>query len=203
MPIPSLRVTVRATYFSIDRLAGYRRASSSLSPLFQHLISELILLRLFAVLEQSIEEIACKLVAGATYMNGSSPVRHFNARSVASARAEIFDKRRNKGRAFLTWTRASDIQENVSPVLSPSDPFVHFALAHAAILDEIRKVRNCTAHNSSKAKQEFRGLLRTAYGANISLSTGAFLTSTKRYNPAKIDEYLVVVKSITSDLSTG
>lgn len=203
MPAPSLSVTVREVERSLDRLRMYRSLSGTLAPTFQHLIAEVILLRVSAILELAIEELACKLVAGASYINGTYPALLYAANSVAGARLAINTRSGPKPPPYLTWTRASDIRRNVSKVLNVAEPFVYYARAHGTILNEIRMVRNGVAHNSANAKSEFRGVIRTTYGANVSLTVGAFLTSTTRRPVAKIDEYLAGTRVIVGQLARG
>lgn len=203
MPTPSLGVTIRETRNDIARLMRYRLESSSLNPVFQYLISELLILRLMAILESAIDELACKLVAGASYMNGAQPNRLQDAKSIADAKAIILTSRKNKNSRYLTWTTATFISDNVCNTLSQTEPFLSYAWAHANILDEMRKVRNYVAHNSLHAKAEFQQVVRATYGATPSLQIGAFLTSTTRRTTAKIDQYIHTVPIIVSDLSRG
>ncbi len=174
MPIPSLRVTVQETQRNIDRLVRYRSGSGALDPTFQHLISELLLLRLVAILEAAIDDLACKLLAGAAYINGTQPVRLKSAKSIAKAKQLILASRKNGNSRYLTWTKASIIRDNVSSVISSQDPFVIYAQAHAIMLDEMRKVRNYVAHNSLQARGDFQGVVRSVYGRISQYKLGPF-----------------------------
>ena len=203
MPAPNLHVTIRETEESVDRLIRYRADSIALVPMFQHLVSELVLLRLSAVMESAIDELACKLVAGATYTNGNHPVRLQTAGSIAKAKLIILVSRKgNRGR-YLAWARASDIGDNLWKVLGNTEPIITYAKVHATLLDEIRKVRNYVAHNSVDSRNGFQKVIRTKYGANASVSAGAFLTSTQRWRTARSDDYLAGAKVIVADLSRG
>ena len=203
MPRPSLNVTVRETQRNVARLAAYRSGAGGLDPTFQYLVSELLLLRLVAILEASIDDLACKLVSGAAYMNGIQPSRIQSAKSIAEAEAIMLTSRRGGRSRYLSWTKASVIRDNVYRVMSPRDPFVFHAGAHGNVLNEMRVVRNYVAHNSSDARKEFQQIVRYVYGANASISVGAFLTSRTRRGVAKIDEYIRVVPAIVTDLAGG
>ena len=195
----NIRVTLRDTNSRLDQLVRYRAQSLELSPRFQHFVAEVVLLRLSSVLELAIENIVCKLVAGSDYINGSSPMRLHAARSVSGA----FSLMNPKGRVFLQWNSESNIRANASLVLDMNDPLFTRVAAHNIALDEMRRVRNRIAHNSSKAKQEFRDVVRRTYGANASVTTGAFLTSMNRHPVAKINEYLVRGRTIVQELVAG
>lgn len=203
MPTPSLGIIVGQTQHSVDRLVGYRTASNGMDGRFQHLISELILLRLLAILEVAIDELACRLVAGATYTNGRQSGVSTPSKSIAAAKHMISSSKRNTRKTFLNWTKASEIESNLCHVFAPTEPFIRYAYAHTNILDEMKSVRNHVAHNNPRTKRAFQVIVRTTYSGNASLSAGAFLTSTKRQPTAKIDEYLAAAKLIVVDLSRG
>jgi hypothetical protein len=203
MPNPSLLVTVREANDGIDRLIQYRAVSRSLEPSIQHLICELILLRLSAILESTVHEIACKLIAGATYANGVTPSRLHAAGSIAKAESTIFTLRRKRRGRYLSWGWASDIKDNLWDILDNGDPFITYSNVHAALFDEMRRVRNYVAHKSDDARKGFYTVVRARYGAIRQVSPGAFLISTTRWRTARIDDYLAGTKVIISDLCKG
>ena len=202
MPAPQVEVTVRNTTTDIERLETFRTDSQSLVPEHQYLIAELIMLRLFSILESAIEDVACKLVAGAPYLNGIHPARLFTANSMDSARSAMLTHDRPKRKTYLRWTSVKDIRDSTSKVLKSTDPFISNTRAHGNILSEMRKVRNFLAHRSPNARQGFREVVRVVYGANSRVSIEAFLTSHRR-PIAKIDGYLATAKIMISDLAKG
>ena len=203
MPAPRVDVTVRNTTNDIERLETFRTNSQSLAPMHQYLIAELIVLRLFSIVESAIEDIACKLVAGAPYVNGTSAARLFPAKSMDGARSAMLTFGRQTTRNYLRWTSARDIRESTSQVLNSTDPFIAYAQAHGNILNEMRKVRNFLAHRSPQARQGYREVVRVVYGANSRVGIEAFLTSRQRRSVAKVDEYLTRAKVMISDLARG
>ena len=202
MPAPRVEVTVRDTTTDIERLETYRTDSQSLAPKHQYLIAELIMLRLFSIIESAIENVACKLVAGAPYLNGTHPARLFTANSMNGAMSAMLTHGRPKARNYLRWTSVEDIRDSTSLVLHSTDPFITNTRAHSNILNEMRKVRNFLAHRSPKARQDFREVVRVVYGANSRVKISAFLTS-PRHPIAKVDEYLATAKIMISDLAKG
>ena len=203
MPMPRVEVTVRDSNADIERLETYRAASKCLAPIYQYLIAELIMLRLFSIIESATENVACKLVAGAPYLNGTHPARLITAKSMDGAMLAMREHDRPKAKSRLRWTSVRDIRDSTSQVLSSSDPFIVYAQAHGYILSEMRKVRNFLAHRSPDSRRGYREVVRIVYGANSKIRIGAFLTSRQRRPVAKIDEYLVTAKVIISDFARG
>ena len=203
MPAPRVDVTVRNMTTDIERLETFRTDSQSLGPGHQYLIAALIMLRLFSIVESAIEDLACKLVAGAPYVNGTHPARLFNARSMDGARSAMLTHGRLKTKSYLRWTSVKDIRDSTSQVLNSADPFIVHAQAHGNILSEMRKVRNFLAHKSPKARQDYREVVRVVYGANSRVRIEAFLTSRRIRPVAKVDEYLTTAKIVISDLARG
>ena len=204
MPAPRVEVTVRDTITDIERLEKFRTNSQSLDPVHQYLIAELIVLRLFSIIESAIEDIACKLVAGAPYANGIHPARLFSARSRQGARLAMLRHGRRKSKSFLRWTSVRDIRESTSKVIKSTDPFISYAQAHGNILSEMRMVRNFLAHRRGpKARQGYKEVVRVVYGANSRVRIEAFLTSRRSRPVAKVDEYLATAKIVVSELAGG
>ena len=203
MANPRLSVTVREASHGIARLERFRLTSQHLSPTHQYLIAELIMLRVFAILEAAIENLACKLVAGATYTNGSSPVRLVVARSVRGARYTMEDPTGIGQTISLRWTSSRDIRRSTSAALSPADPFLNNVGKHANILTEMRKVRNFIAHRSASSRRGYKEVTRSVYGANSRIRVEAFLTSRRKRPVAKIDEYLTSTRVMINDLANG
>ena len=203
MPAPRVDVSVRNTITDIERLEEFRTNSQSLVPVHQHLIAELIMLRLFSIVESAIEDIACKLVAGSPYVNGLLPARLVSAKSRDGARSAMLTYGQQNPKSFLRWTSVKDIRESTSKVLKSTDPFITYAQAHGNILNEMRKVRNFLAHRGPKTRQGYREVVRVVYGANSRVRIEAFLTSRRSRPVAKVDEYLAAAKIVVSELAGG
>ena len=169
MAAPRVEVSVRNAILDIERLEQFRIDSQALEPVVQYLIAELIMLRLFSIIESTIEDIACKLVAGAFYLNGLYPARLCSARSMAGAKAAMLSYGRSKSKYYLKWTSVGDIRESTSKVLDAADPFMTYAEVHGNVLNEMRKVRNFLAHRGARARKGYREVVRVVYGANSRL----------------------------------
>ena len=203
MPTPRVEITVRNTTNDIGRLEQLRSDSQPLEPVLQHVIAELIMLRLFSIIESSIGEIACKLVAGALYISGNRANRLVGAKNMAGADTVMRTHGRSKARRYLQWTSISEIRESTKRVLDSTEPFIVHAQAHGHMLSEMKKVRNFLAHRSPSARQGYREVVLAVYGANSRVKIGAFLTSRQRRPVSKIDEYLAIAKLMVGDLAKG
>lgn len=203
MARPKVERTVHMLNRSVDQLTQYYRDSNSLAPRFQYLVAELVMLRLFSVLEEAIEEVALKLVARALYTNGQPPTLRYNARSISDARSAMMNYGRAKSLSHLRWGRSGDIRDSVDKVMEGTDPFCRNATAHGAILNEMRIVRNRVAHVGSDSRARFQQVIRHTYGANRSIQTGAFLTSVQVLPRAKMEDYLAATRVLVADLARG
>ncbi len=203
MTDPKLSITLRNTHKELDRLQAYKTESEALEAKYQHFISEMIMLRLFSIFESAVAEIAYKIAAGATYLNGSTPALIVQANNMSASRGLFLNHGRVNPVQNLKWSKAKYIRESVQHVIPATEKYITNARFHGSIIDEMRKVRNVLAHNSSSAKTAYRSVIRQTYGANINLSTGAFLASTRRNPICNLNRYLSSAKIIISDMVSG
>ena len=203
MPTPKLQITIRNSRQAIDKLSLFRRESQSLEAKYQHFIAEMIMLRLFSIFEDSVAEIAYKLASGATYANGILPTLASQAGSMMGARGLFLSHGRTRSVQNLKWTKSKYIRESVQYVISTTDPFILSAQRNGNIIDEMRKVRNVLAHNTTSARSEYKKVVRQAYGANVQIVPGAFLSSTRRTAVCNLDRYLSSTKLILDDMVSG
>ena len=203
MAVPSLSVTVKGVNAQLDKLLGYKKEAEALEAKYQHIISEMIMLRLFALFEDAVSELAFGLVAGGAYLNGSRPSLAVRAKRQADSRSLLLTFGRTKSESNLKWTKAQYIRASVEYVIPATEKYVLNAQAHGQVIDEMRRVRNALAHNTPSAKSEFKFVVRQVYGANVNISVGAFLTTNRRVNPCNIDRYLGSVRAIVTSLASG
>jgi hypothetical protein len=203
MPQPKLSISIRNSSSAIDKLHQYKRESEALQSKFQHFIAEIIMLRLFSIFEETVAEIAYKLAAGANYTNGNPPALHQQAGSISGARSLFLSYGRRSPVQSLKWTKARYIRESVQHVISSTDPLILNAQYHGNTIDEMRKVRNVLAHNTSSAKSDYRNVVISTYGARVNITPGAFLSTTRRATTANIDRYLIFTKIVLNDMASG
>jgi hypothetical protein len=202
MSVVKLTTTIVRAARQIDVLHDYYRSSCRLEPKLQYLIAEVITLRLFAILEDGISEIAYKLAAGAIYLSGRNPRLFIQSKSLAMARDNMINYNRPRG-IQLRWSKASYIKESVKYVIDPSEDFVNTASIHTGIINEMRVVRNFIAHRNYTSRKEFRLIINQRFGTELKISIGPFLLSTKRVSRPIIDEYLIQTKIILNDFAKG
>ncbi len=203
MPRPLLSNTFRGASTSLARLVSIRSDSVHLPAKYQQFVAEMIMLRLFSVLEKTIAEIAYKICCGAEYINGNVPVLLYRACSIQDARAAMLSRGRARIASELKWTKSKYIADSTKYTIDGHEKFIFFARTHGGMLDEMRKVRNHIAHNNSSTRLNYKQVVRMSYGADVKTPVGVFLTSTKRVPVSKIDEYLVSTRIIINDMVSG
>ncbi len=167
------------------------------------MVSEVIMLRLFSILEYYFAEIAYKLACGTTYRNGNVPVFHIRCTSLQDAHSKMLSYNRRNPKPFLKWTMERFIEDSIKTVLNLSDHYFAKIQIHASEIDEMRIVRNHIAHRSNSTRYDYINLLRTLYGANPNLSIGAFLTSTSRNPISNISKYIRTSQIILAEITSG
>jgi hypothetical protein len=167
------------------------------------MISEVIMLRLFAILEHAISEFAFKFACGALYQNGNSPRVHRLCTSIQDANSQMLSYGRRNPLSYHRWTKDNLIQKSIQNILDITDAYFSQIQIHANAINEMRIVRNHIAHKSANTKREYYQLLTSLYGGNPRITAGAFLTSTSRHSRANIDKYVLLTNVILNDISNG
>lgn len=202
MATPSIRVTYDKAISDIRILENYRRESLSLEPKFQHFVAEVILLRLFSIVEISLKETAMKLACQAPYRNGTAPTLLKNCRSLIDAENQFISYNRTHP-ARLSWTSSKFVKDSVKKVIPATEPFRTNLIVHSGTLEEMRKVRNHVAHRARSTYTNYMDVVNLTFGAKLKIQPGPFLTSTKRIPRAKIDFYIGAAKIILNDVTNG
>lgn len=153
---------------------------SMLSPHHRKLVAEMIMIRLFLLGENSISLVCQKLVCGADYLDNSSPITFVTASSRSNAETLMKCYGRARPKHYLSWTRSNEINDNLKHTLKPDDPAFSVFSKNAALLTEMRYVRNHIAHRSDSTRRHFRKVVRQHYGGlkrgvtpDVLLLTGA------------------------------
>jgi hypothetical protein len=197
--MPKLASEVVACTSTISRLEALHTKTAAVEVQYRKLICEIVLLRLFYLLENSFKGVACRVASGATYGDGSAPALLTKCKSMVDAEHQMKTLSRAKPRG-LRWSTASEVKENVEFVLDSKDHFVTTIDAHGAYIDEVRRVRNRIAHNNTGARGNFRVVVKRYYGAALNQITPGTLLLSDRRNPTLIEDYLargrVLVKAL-------
>jgi hypothetical protein len=203
VPRVSVITSLNSSINDIAILSNYNLGSKSLDAKYQYMISEVIMLRLFAILEATISEVAFKLACGAPYRNGNIPLVLRPCRSIQDAHSTMLNYNRPRALQYHRWTKASFIRESIEHVLDVTDRFYVNVQNHGTLINEMRIVRNHIAHNSATTRNEYNQLLTRLYGGNPRLTVGSFLTSTSRNPLANIDRYIASTRIILNDITHG
>lgn len=204
MPIPNINTSYNNSIKEIGILSNYMTDCASLESKYQYFISEVVMIRLFAILETTIGEIALKLACGAVYKNETAPLTQVVCSSINDANGKMLTH--NRGRSnlrWLKWTNENDIEKSIKHVLVLTDKFFVAVQNHASLIDEMRIVRNHIAHRNSGTARQYYQVLHAIYTGNLKIAMGAFLISTTRHTLPNIKRYLISVPVILQDLSNG
>ncbi len=171
----------------------------------KHYIAELILLRIFAFFESVVEEIACRLVCGASYCDGSKPtlLRNRPTRSNEKALQAMQSYNRSEPRYRLRWNQAKEIADNLETLFPENEHFVATIRNHGQLISDLRKVRNHIAHRNQGTYKKFQEVVLRRYGARIpSMTPGRMLVS-HRFSPNLVEEWSRAVQILTKAAIRG
>ena len=196
-----LSVNYREFNDNVDKLINLESNLINLTPKYQKLVAEIILLRLFFVLEETFSTIAGKLVCGAEYIDGSIPNSLITCRSIEKA----LDNMRTYGRGGtyhqLKWGKASEIKENLRYILDANENYIRTVDFHASFIDELRKIRNRIAHNNSTTRIRYQIVVKRYYGANLNGITAGTLLLSPRRSPNLLQQYLIKAKILIKTMT--
>lgn len=204
MARPKVNTTTDYALSQISSLEDKILSMNTLEIKFQYFISELVMMRLFSIVEASIAEIAYKLATGAKYSNGNSPLLLVSpCPSMNAAKIKMRNENRGGRTVDLKWSKASYIKQSIRYVLDDTDCFARNIDNHGIIISEMSKVRNFIAHKNPNSKDGYKSVLRQKYGAHPKLQVGAFLLSTKRTPTSNLEIYIKTSRIFLKDISTG
>ncbi len=205
MPSVNINTTHKRGIVDIGNLTNYITDSVTLEAKYQYMIGEVVMLRLFGILEHSIAEIALKLACGCNYRNGKNPLVKKQCRSMRDAFSNmlVYNRRKPKNPMDLKWTKANLIKESIEHVLDTNDSFYNQIQIHNAVIDEMRRIRNHVAHRSNGTKKEFISIQQNIYNGKVGLTMGAFLVSTSRHATSNIQRYIGTTTIILNDITSG
>jgi hypothetical protein len=198
--MPSVLADFRLHDSETARLLSLCGTLNNIEPVHQKLVAEIVLLRLFDLFENLVSSISTKLVCGATYGDGTAPILLARARSNQRARTLFQMHGRARPRHQLTWSKASEIKENVRYLIDQHDNFVNVVDRNGALIDELRRVRNRIAHNNASSRRNYREVVRRHYGAYMNHVTPGILLLTPRIQPILIEQYIKGQRIMARDL---
>jgi hypothetical protein len=202
MPV-NLRVTRISAIRGIERIEEVSSSLSSVNPQFQYLLSEMLLIRLTSIIEAALEDFLCKLVCGAAYENGSTPVLLVHrTRSMAEARVAIMHKGKRTFQ-FPKWSSAQAIGEVCKGVVDVKDHFAIKGQVFGSWFSDLYGVRNYAAHRSASAKLKYQDVLLKTIGSRKAVPVGQFLLSPAFVPQANLYRIIAESKVILQSFSSG
>src|SRR6266576_2821026 len=101
--MPRLDVDYRDFVQQTNRLTDLRLNLTPLQPRYQKLVAEVLFLRVFALLERTLESITVKVLCGARYVDASSPLVMIAASSALEAHFNMTSVGRRRRLFYLKW----------------------------------------------------------------------------------------------------
>ena len=151
-------------------------------------VAEMIAVRLYSLFEAIIEDSACRLICGAKYCDGSSPLlwRPRPTRGFERARNAMRTFRRpNPDKFQLRWGKAGEIRKNLEHLFPTREHFIETIVGHGQFISDLRKVRNHIAHGNAGTRRRFDEVVRKYYGANVNAVTPGKMLLSSRFSPQR------------------
>lgn len=202
MPTPSLNVDWRRYQAETQRLQTLLPSLPALIPAHRKLVAEIVMVRLFLLIENTLASAGAKILCGANYLDATPPkILVSAARSMGAATTVMRLYGRKRPKRYLLWTKAQDIRDNLSQTLDSSDPFFTVISKHGSLLTEMRYVRNHIAHSNSGTRSNFRKVVSQYYGGlKQGVTPGLLLLTNALGSTVILDRYIVSSRVVVKDL---
>lgn len=203
MARPSILATYNKSISDLAIVGRYLQKSEHLPPEMHGFVAEMLMLRIFSILESCVREVAARVACGVPYRNGvlSSPT--IKCTSIQDALNRFKSEGRRTPLSNLRFTNVSNTNNSIKYIIDISEPFRIKLSRYGVQFEEMRIVRNHIAHRYKNTYVDYKNVIMGRYGARLNLRPSVFLTSTKRQPRAIIDEYLIGVRVIITDITTG
>ena len=198
----NLAVDYSALSSEANKLIALLDDINSLKPKYAILVAEILLLRLFDCLVETMTSITVKIMCGALYSDGSQPGLIIQSRS----RVDAMDNMANYGRRRqrrLKWTQIREIKGNVRYVIAVNEHFLNVLDSHMLFIEEIRWIRNRIAHNNAATRKNYREAVLHYYGAYVNSIRPGILLLSPRQNPVLMRQYLLKSRILVKTLIKG
>lgn len=101
----------------------------------------------------------------------------------------------------LSWSKSSDIRENLKYTLDAHDPFLSTVVRHAWLLTEMRYVRNHAAHHNAGTRTNFRKVIKKYYGGfRKGVTPGLLLLTLAHGTPCLLEKYIISSRVLVKEL---
>lgn len=203
MARPSITAVHSKAMANLSRINTFLQKGQSIPPSMRGFVAEILMLRLFSILEESVRETACRVACGVAYRNGTvaTPIRRCANLTDAINQFKTYNRRQVLQN--LRFTNFSQTRKSVINIIPNGEPFLAKLGLHSVDFDEMRKVRNHIAHRYRNTYLDYKQIIIHRYGAYIKQTPGVFLISTTRSPRSKIEEYYIKIKVIINDITNG
>ena len=201
--MPALNLFDDLSFFSkeCNRLNGLILSSGNLAIVHKKLVSEIIMIRLFLLGENTISSVCRKMLCGARYLDGTVPNTLVRASSPNNADTLMRTHGRRQGTGYLQWGAVSKIRGNIRYTIDNSDPFFLTLSNHNGRLDEMRFVRNHIAHRSRSTAINFRFVVRSHFGGlRRQIGPSVLLLRKNPSGRTQLEDYILQYGIIVRDL---
>ena len=203
MSVPKIQTAYKNALQDISVVENYKIKSLVLQPQFQGFVAEILMLRLFSILEKAVFDISCRVACGAQYFNGLIPTPIIMARTIDDAINKFKNYNRTSTYDHLQFSNVSNTNKAIKNVIPDTEPFRQNLNHYGVEFEEMRNVRNQIAHRTSNTYSKYRDVIMRRYGSALRIKTSVFLISTTRERRPVIDQYVTIVKLMLLDLAKG
>ena len=166
-------------------------------------VAEVLMLRMFSILENSVREVSIRVACGVPYKNGVVSTPIIKCSSIPDALNRFKSVGRRKPLTNLNFSNVKHTNDSIKYIINSSEP-IRVKLTHYGNeFEQMRIVRNHIAHRNESTYNHFKSVIINKYGAYLKLKPSVFLTSTKRQPRALIEEYLITIRVIINDITDG
>lgn len=197
-----LDVNQRDFYSQTDSLSNLLVKVSNLDFETQRIIYELVMVRLFSLLELQFESITLKVLCNTQYLDNSYP----NLIVISSTARNAVSNMLSHGRtrplrtSDIKWNQYQCILGNIRHLVNSADNLLSVFSIHERIINEMRLVRNHIAHNTQDTRNKYKPVVTTHYGAYVNSVTPGKLLMSNRRSPCLLKQYIVTARIIIKDL---
>lgn len=203
MPRLSITASYNNAINQLNITGRYLAKSRCLSAEMQGFVAEMLLLRLFSILETCIRDVAIKVACGTPYKNGINSTPTIRCKSVNDAIEKFKNEGREKSIQNLRFANVSQTNESIKYVINEREPFRVTLSKYGSIYEEMRCVRNHIAHRTQSTSINYKKIVKQRYGANYIIKTSSFLISSKRDGRVRIDDYIRTIRILINEITNG
>lgn len=201
---PSINSIYTQSVSRLKVVEKYIIKAKLLPPDLYGFVAEIMLLRIFSIIEFAVRETAARIACEVPYRDGVAPTNIIlKCSSIPDALNKFKTHNRKKPLKNLHFTNVSNTNDAIEFVIDTNESFRLKLNAYGVIFEELRKLRNHIAHRNSNTRKGFNNVITQKYGGYVKLKPSNFLISTKWQVVAPIEEYLKIAKIMVNEITTS